>query len=132
MGKNDKTGLGRALVKQHNQMIQQSKEKGRTYRSQHKKVLESVTEVSDIEAVIQQADEAERLFSADHPVPNVLIKMYVMYFLGYGFSCFSQYLLQNCGFTSLSCVLSIESGSSFFVLDGGHGWIDGLEGVDYA
>ncbi|XP_023005987.1 GTPase LSG1-2 [Cucurbita maxima] len=75
MGKNDKTGLGRALVKQHNQMIQQSKEKGRTYRSQHKKVLESVTEVSDIEAVIQQADEAERLFSADHPVPNVLIKM---------------------------------------------------------
>ncbi|XP_022141967.1 GTPase LSG1-2 [Momordica charantia] len=75
MGKNDKTGLGRALVRQHNQMIQQSKEKGRFYRSQHKKVLESVTEVSDIDAVIQQADEAERLFSIDNPVPNFPIKL---------------------------------------------------------
>ncbi|KAH6831980.1 P-loop containing nucleoside triphosphate hydrolases superfamily protein [Perilla frutescens var. hirtella] len=64
MPKGEKVGLGRALVKHHNQMIQQSKEKGRYYRSQHKKVLESVTEVSDIEAVIEQADEAHRLFSA--------------------------------------------------------------------
>lgn len=47
-----KTGLGRALVKQHNQMIQQSKDKSRFYR---KKVLESFTEVSDIDAVIEQS-----------------------------------------------------------------------------
>ncbi|TYK30826.1 GTPase LSG1-2-like [Cucumis melo var. makuwa] len=75
MRKNDKMGLGRALVKQHNQMIQQSKEKGRFYKSQQKRVLESVTEVSDIDAVIQQADEAERLFSIDNPTPNFLINL---------------------------------------------------------
>ncbi|CAK9311761.1 unnamed protein product [Citrullus colocynthis] len=75
MGKNDKMGLGRALVKQHNQMIQQSEEKGRIYRSQQKKVLESVTEVSDMDAVIQQADEVERLFSIDNPTPNFLINL---------------------------------------------------------
>ena len=66
MGKNQKTGLGRALVKQHNQMIQQSKEKGHLYRNQHKKVLESVTEVSDIDAIIEQADEAEQVFFPEH------------------------------------------------------------------
>ncbi|KAK9279871.1 hypothetical protein L1049_013554 [Liquidambar formosana] len=75
MGKNEKTALGRALVKHHNQMIQQTKEKGRFYRNQHKKVLESVTDVNDIDAVIEQAEEAERLFSFDHPVPNLLINM---------------------------------------------------------
>ncbi|XP_031113068.1 GTPase LSG1-2 [Ipomoea triloba] len=75
MGKGEKTGLGRALVKHHNQMIQQSKEKGRFYRNQHKKVLESVTEVNDIDAVIDQADEAQRLFSDRHPPVNLLIKL---------------------------------------------------------
>ncbi|KAL4611251.1 hypothetical protein ACB092_08G109700 [Castanea dentata] len=75
MGKNEKTGLGRALVRQHNQMIQQSKEKGYFYRNQHKKVLESVTEVSDIDAIIEQADEADRLFTQDHPAPNLLINL---------------------------------------------------------
>ncbi|GMG98400.1 hypothetical protein Nepgr_000240 [Nepenthes gracilis] len=73
MGKNEKTGLGRALVKHHNQMIQQSKEKGLLYRSQRKKVLESITDVNDIDAVIGQAEEAERLFTADNPIPNLLI-----------------------------------------------------------
>ncbi|KAJ9542750.1 hypothetical protein OSB04_029256 [Centaurea solstitialis] len=67
MGKNDKAGLGRALVKHHNHMIQESKEKGQLYYKQHKKVLESVTDVNDIDAVIQQADEAVRLFSTDNP-----------------------------------------------------------------
>ncbi|CAN1171143.1 GTPase LSG1-2 [Linum perenne] len=71
MGKNDsKTGLGRSLVKHHNQMIQQSKEKGRYYRSQQNKVLESVTDVNDIDAVIEQADEAERLLSAGDAAPT--------------------------------------------------------------
>lgn len=75
MGKNEKTRLGRALVKQHNQMIQQTKEKGHFYKNQHKKVLESVTHVSDIDAIIEQADEADRLFTLDNPVPNLLINL---------------------------------------------------------
>ncbi|XP_043689157.1 GTPase LSG1-1-like [Telopea speciosissima] len=75
MGKNEKTGLGRALVRHHNQMIQQTKEKGRFYRNQEKRVLESVTEVNDIDAVIEQAEEAERLFSVENPVPNLLINL---------------------------------------------------------
>ncbi|KAL5575988.1 hypothetical protein UlMin_017687 [Ulmus minor] len=75
MGKKEKTGLGRALVKQHNQMIQETKEKGQFYKNQHKKVLESVTEVSDIEAIIEQADEADRLFSLDHPAPSLPISL---------------------------------------------------------
>lgn len=61
--------MGRALVKHHNQMIKESKEKGKFYRAQQKKVLESVTEVSDIDAVIERADEAHRLYAAvDSPV----------------------------------------------------------------
>ncbi|XVE59679.1 hypothetical protein DITRI_Ditri05aG0065300 [Diplodiscus trichospermus] len=75
MGKNEKTGLGRALVKHHNSIIQQSKEKGRFYKSQNKKVLESVTEVSDIDAVLEQAEEADQLFSIQHPTPNLLINL---------------------------------------------------------
>lgn len=77
MVKKEKLGLGRALVKQHNQMIQQSKEKGHIYRNQQKKILESVTEVTDIDAIIEQAEEADRLFSLDHPVPNIPISLLV-------------------------------------------------------
>ncbi|MED6119382.1 hypothetical protein PIB30_011185 [Stylosanthes scabra] len=56
MGKNDsqKTGLGRALVKHHNKMVQQTKDKNRFY---NKKFLESFTEVSDIEAILEQSEE---------------------------------------------------------------------------
>ncbi|XP_011090291.1 GTPase LSG1-1 [Sesamum indicum] len=75
MPKAEKGGLGRALVKHHNQMVQQSKEKGKYYRSQQKKVLESVTEVSDIDAVIEQADEANRLFSALNPPGRLPINL---------------------------------------------------------
>lgn len=74
MGKNEKTGLGRALVKHHNQMIQQSKEKGRSYRN--KKVLESVTDVSNIDAVIDQGEEAELLLAADRSRPDLPIRLY--------------------------------------------------------
>ncbi|XP_074294973.1 GTPase LSG1-2-like [Silene latifolia] len=73
MGKGEKTGLGRALVKQHNHMLQQNKEKGRFYKTHNNKVLTSVTEVSDIDAVLEQADEADRAFTADNPVPNILL-----------------------------------------------------------
>ena len=77
MGKNEKTGFGRSLVKHHNQMIQQSKEKGQYYKSQHKKVLESFTDVTEIDAVMEQIDEGDPLSSSSvhHPVPNLLINL---------------------------------------------------------
>ncbi|XP_026425549.1 GTPase LSG1-2-like [Papaver somniferum] len=75
MGKNEKTSLGRALVKHHNQMVQQIKEKGRYYRKQENKVLESVTEVTDIDAIIEKAEEAERLYTHDNPTPKFLINL---------------------------------------------------------
>ncbi|CAM8897949.1 unnamed protein product [Rhodiola kirilowii] len=71
MGKNEKTMLGRSLVKHLNQVTLQNKEKGRMYNKQNRKVLESVTEVTDIDAVIEQAEESERLFSSEHPIANV-------------------------------------------------------------
>lgn len=75
MGKNQKTELGRALVKQHNQMIQQTKEKGKIYK---KKFLESFTEVSDIDAIIEQADEdvdEQQLLDIPLPPPTALINL---------------------------------------------------------
>lgn len=63
--------LGRSLVKHLNQVTLQNKEKGRMYNKMNRKVLESVTEVTDIETVIEQAEESERLFSSEHPVANV-------------------------------------------------------------
>ncbi|XP_020224847.1 GTPase LSG1-1 isoform X1 [Cajanus cajan] len=65
MGKNQKSGLGRALVKQHNQ---QSKENGRL---QKKKVLESFTEISDIDAIIEQAEHPQPLFPTPHRAINL-------------------------------------------------------------
>ncbi|GAB2214834.1 hypothetical protein Droror1_Dr00019198 [Drosera rotundifolia] len=78
MGKNEKTGLGRALVKHHNHMVQQSKEKGSIYRASNRKhVLESITDVNDIDAVIEHAEEEERLYAAagSDPVVDVLIDL---------------------------------------------------------
>ncbi|KAK7261155.1 hypothetical protein RIF29_27460 [Crotalaria pallida] len=75
MGKNQKSGLGRSLVKQHNQMIQQSKEKG--YSFNKKKVLESFTEISDIDAIIEQSEHpAQPFFPVDHsPSKRLLINL---------------------------------------------------------
>ncbi|XP_021715656.1 GTPase LSG1-2-like [Chenopodium quinoa] len=73
MGKGEKTGLGRALVKHHNHVVEQTKEKGRFYKTHNKKALISVTDVSDIDAVLEQADEADRVFTADNPVPQLLV-----------------------------------------------------------
>ncbi|URE15628.1 Large subunit GTPase 1 [Musa troglodytarum] len=68
-------GLGRALIKQHNQMARQSKEKGRALRLEQRRVLESVTEVSDIDAILEKAAEADRVYSFDNPSPHVLINL---------------------------------------------------------
>lgn len=70
-------GLGRALIKQHNQMVRQSKEKGRALRLEQRRVLESVTEVSDIDSILEKAAEADRVYSFDNPSPHVLINLYV-------------------------------------------------------
>ncbi|RWW84555.1 hypothetical protein BHE74_00006821, partial [Ensete ventricosum] len=69
-------GLGRALIKQHNQMVRESKEKGRALRLEQRRVLESVTEVSDIDAILEKAAEADRVYSFDNPSPHVLINLY--------------------------------------------------------
>ncbi|KAK1287020.1 hypothetical protein QJS10_CPB19g01316 [Acorus calamus] len=74
MGKKEKSSstLGRALVRQHNQMVQQSKEKGRFTRPP----LVSVTDVSDIDAVIERTEEADRLFSLlNSPSPDLPIQL---------------------------------------------------------
>ncbi|ERM99388.1 hypothetical protein AMTRI_Chr12g266860 [Amborella trichopoda] len=71
-----KSGIGRALVKHHNHLIQQSKEKGTFNRRQNKQLpLESVTDIKDIEAVIEQAEEAGRIFSSANPDPDLLINL---------------------------------------------------------
>ncbi|XP_074570718.1 GTPase LSG1-2-like [Curcuma longa] len=68
-------GLGRALIKHHNQMVRDSKEKGRALHLQQRRVLESVTDVGDIEAVLEKAAEADRVYSFDNPSANVLINI---------------------------------------------------------
>lgn len=55
-------GLGRALVRRHNQLVQQSKEKGvaaRNLQGRHKMPIESITEVRDIDAVVELAAASE-------------------------------------------------------------------------
>ncbi|PKA50884.1 large subunit GTPase 1 [Apostasia shenzhenica] len=68
-------GPGRALVRKHNQMVQESKEKGRALYLQQRKVLESVTDISDIDAVVEQAEEAAVLYSAENPAPSLRIDL---------------------------------------------------------
>lgn len=78
-GAND--GLGRTLIKQHNQMVRDAKEKGRALHLQQRRVLESVTDVSDIDAILEKAAEADRVYSFDNPSANVLINMCVFLLL---------------------------------------------------
>ncbi|KAE9593099.1 hypothetical protein Lalb_Chr19g0136201 [Lupinus albus] len=74
MGKKEKTGLGRSLVKQHNHMIEETKEKGRIYK---KKFLESFTEVTDIDTIIEQSENPE--FQSDLPGPTTLASIWIQY-----------------------------------------------------
>lgn len=77
-GKKDKSeGLGRALVRQHNQKVRESKETGRALRLQNRRILESVIDVSDIDAVLEKAEEADRIYSLDNPFPDLHINLYV-------------------------------------------------------
>lgn len=72
MSKNGKGGPGRALVKHHNHLVTEGKKQG---HGRTKRVLESVTDVKDVEVVIEEAEEAGRLFSAQNPEPNLLISL---------------------------------------------------------
>ena len=51
MSKNNKGGLGRALVKHHNHLVTEAKKKGYG-RTKH--VLESVIEVKDVRVIIEE------------------------------------------------------------------------------
>ena len=72
MLKNSKGGPGRALVKHHNHLITEANKQGYG-RTKH--ILESVTDVKDVEVVIEEVEEANRLFSAQNPVLDVLINL---------------------------------------------------------
>lgn len=56
-------------------MALQSKEKGQALRIQQRKFLESVTEISDIDAVVDQAEEAALLYSTENPAPILPVNM---------------------------------------------------------
>lgn len=63
-GKKNRTeGLGRALIKQQNRMAIEAREKGRAIHLQNRKVLESYTEIDEIDAIIDKSDEASLLLT---------------------------------------------------------------------
>ena len=70
MSKNNKGGPSRALVKHHNHLITEAKKQG---YGRTKRILESFTDVKDVEVVIEEEKEANCLFFAQNPVPNLLI-----------------------------------------------------------
>ena len=70
--KNSKGGPGRALVKHHNHLI--TKAKKQVYGIT-KRVLESVTDVKDVEVIIEEAEDADRLFFAQNIAPDILISL---------------------------------------------------------
>ena len=72
MSKNSKGGPGRALVKHHNHLVTEVKKHGYG-RTNH--VLESVTNVKDVEVVIEEVDEAVNLFFAQNLVHDLLISL---------------------------------------------------------
>ena len=61
ISKNSKGGPGRALVKHHNHLVTEAKKQGYG-RTKH--VLESITDVKDVEVIIEEAEEVGDLFSA--------------------------------------------------------------------
>lgn len=70
-------GLGRALVRHHNHMIQEARQKGAALRRQQRRgaPLESVTELTDIDVILEQAEEAERAFSVASTSLNLQIDL---------------------------------------------------------
>ena len=72
MSKSSKGGPGRALVKHHNHLVTEVKKQGYG-RTKH--VLESVTDVKDVEVIIEEVEEFSLLFSAQNPVPELLINL---------------------------------------------------------
>ena len=72
MLKNNKGDPGRTLVKHHNQLVTEAKKQG---YGRTKCILESVTDVKDVEVIIEEVEEFSLLFSAQNPVPELLINL---------------------------------------------------------
>ena len=72
MSKNNKGGPGRALVKHHNHLVTEAKKQGYG-RTKH--VLESITDVKDVEVIIEEVEEANHLFSAQNTALDLLISL---------------------------------------------------------
>lgn len=71
MGKNQKSGggaVGLALIRQR---AQTTRLPGRMYGAE--RPLESITDVKDLDEVMEQAERAGRVFSALHPMPELLL-----------------------------------------------------------
>eukprot|EP00252_Welwitschia_mirabilis_P009578 TRINITY_DN22225_c0_g1_i1.p1 TRINITY_DN22225_c0_g1~~TRINITY_DN22225_c0_g1_i1.p1 ORF type:complete len:693 (-),score=150.84 TRINITY_DN22225_c0_g1_i1:356-2434(-) len=64
-----KGGLGKALVRQHRQHFADARARA---SAASKRVIESVTDVKDIDAVIEEAERAGRVFSDSNPLPNLV------------------------------------------------------------
>lgn len=79
-GKKDRQeGLGRALIKQQNRMVLEAKAKGHALHLQNRQVLESYTEINEIDAILENSDEASlHLTAASTAGPSdLLISVYV-------------------------------------------------------
>lgn len=68
----EKGGPGRALIKQRNHQAEEVRQRGYV---KAKRVLESVTDIKDIELVVEEAEEAGRIFSAQNPAPDLPIDL---------------------------------------------------------
>lgn len=93
-------GLGRALIKQHNRMALEAQEKGRAIHLQNRKVLESYTEIDEIDAIIDNTDDAELLSgggASDAGPSDLLISVYVYALLLYPILFFSQSVFRSDG-----------------------------------
>ncbi|ONK77960.1 uncharacterized protein A4U43_C02F12730 [Asparagus officinalis] len=56
------------------QLIQQSKDRSKAIRQQ-RRILEPITAVTDINAVIELDEEADRVYTVDNPDPNLLVNL---------------------------------------------------------
>ena len=72
MSKNNKGGPGRALVNHHNHLVTEAKNQG---YGRTNCVLESITNIKDVEVIIEEVEEADHLFSAQNLAPDLLISL---------------------------------------------------------
>ncbi|KAJ7519980.1 hypothetical protein O6H91_20G062100 [Diphasiastrum complanatum] len=71
--KKTRAGPGQALIKQRSRTSQQLGSRAAGAGGEGRQVLESITHVTDLEEVLEQAEHAGRIFSALNPLPEILI-----------------------------------------------------------